>query len=347
VTEASGYSRYPSLAIDGDDNLHLAWQDDRDWGGQYAYYRMRAGSVWLEEHIVADDIASSGTPAIAVDGNGHAHIVWYQNTIYTERLFHRKFDGSTWGDTRMITDSRDVYGPTVAIDDSNWVHVAWHDKRHGNYEVFYTRYNGIDWGVDERITTASGISANSSIVVDDSGYVHLVWRDERDGDAQIYYSRKEADTWVLQTRLTKDPGQSAYPSLALAPDGALHMVWRDFRDGNYEIYHKSRGEGSAAGIVDGQPDGPCARQVEAWPNPFREAVEIRLAPDAGRRTDVSIYDVSGRLVWKRRIGPARGGRTDIVWDGHGLDGRRVAPGVYMVSLKAGKQAALAKIVMLR
>ena len=71
------------------------------------------------------------------------------------------------------------------------------------------------------------------------------------------------------------------------------------------------------------------------------------ARPAGEHTVISIYDVSGRLVWERRVRSGQDNRVSVAWDGHSSDGKQVAPGVYLVKVKAGKQTALAKIVMLK
>jgi hypothetical protein len=350
VNDASAYARYPSLAIDTDDNLHLAWQDDRAETPQYVYYKMRVGSTWLDEHIVDEDAHTSGVPAIAVDGNGHVHIVWYQNTMYSELLLYRKFDGYTWDSTYVITDSRDAYGPTVAIDDSNWVHVAWHDNRHDNYEIFYRRCNGIEWSAEDRITDAAGVSSNASVAVDDSGYVHLVWSDDRDGEAQIYYSRNKGDGWGGQARLTNAPDQSARPSLALAPDGALHLIWRDYRDGNYEIYYKTRIYGELASIEDRLVNSGLIGNLRVVPNPFTlstgSSTRIDFNLGSKARPVISVYDVAGRLVRRIGAGAMEPGRQSIVWDGTATSGGRVTQGIYFIEVSAAGHKASAKVIIL-
>jgi hypothetical protein len=67
-----------------------------------------------------------------------------------------------------------------------------------------------------------------------------------------------------------------------------------------------------------------AERLRAAPNPFRTSTRIE-APRPGR---LMIHDLAGRLVHASRIGTERG----MEWDGRGLRGEDVAPGLYFVRL---------------
>lgn len=86
----------------------------------------------------------------------------------------------------------------------------------------------------------------------------------------------------------------------------------------------------------------------AVPSPFTLGTEIAYSvPGSATRADMSIYDVSGRLVTTLVDGVATPGAAVTYWDGTDADGRRVASGVYFARLVAGDETAVRKIVLLR
>ena len=81
---------------------------------------------------------------------------------------------------------------------------------------------------------------------------------------------------------------------------------------------------------------PCAKNQIAiaspWPNPFREnACSICFVPDK-EQFDISVYDVSGRLVRSVMSGSASGDEFTAVWDGTNNQGQRVSEGCYFLRL---------------
>jgi len=82
------------------------------------------------------------------------------------------------------------------------------------------------------------------------------------------------------------------------------------------------------------------------PNPMRDFTAIRLTVPATGDVALSIVDVSGRRVRALATAPGAGPR-EIVWDGRDDAGRRVAPGVYLLRMRAGDAAWSRRLVVLR
>jgi len=61
---------------------------------------------------------------------------------------------------------------------------------------------------------------------------------------------------------------------------------------------------------------------------------------------VGVYDVTGRMVAHLLDGSVRPGRTIIEWDGLGISGRRVSPGIYIVRIHGPGGGKSAKIAIL-
>jgi hypothetical protein len=349
LTDAQYLVNNPSAAVDGNNDLHLVWQARTASLTYQIIYKRTQDGAWLPPDTLTLAYPDHRDPSIAVDGAGDIHVVWKMFTVDDPCMRYIKSDGSAWEPDISLVCRPDAGSPSLQADADGKLHLAFNDKRFGNFEVFYKHFNGSYWLPAVRLSEGPAKSIQPSVVSDGAGQVTVVWSDERNGDYtfEIYSNHFDGASWGGESRLTYAAGTSCCPSTAVDMAGRVQVIWSDNRDGNYEIYQKTRGEDASAGVVDRHPAGPASVPLAAYPNPFRETVEIRLAPGADKPIAVAVYDISGRLVWNRSIGRGPSGPTGIVWDGHGLDGNRVAPGVYMVRLKAGQQAALAKIVMLR
>jgi carboxypeptidase T len=86
---------------------------------------------------------------------------------------------------------------------------------------------------------------------------------------------------------------------------------------------------------------------EIWPNPLSEAAVIRFSIDAESKVRLDILDLMGSRV--RMLADSRmpAGLHHVRWAGEDSDGRRVAPGVYLVRLQAGNGVRVSRVVVVR
>jgi hypothetical protein len=101
----------------------------------------------------------------------------------------------------------------------------------------------------------------------------------------------------------------------------------------YRVRHAVLGELSTyvAGIA--LPTAPVALRQNV-PNPFNPSTVIPFTLARGESVNLAIYDLRGRVV--RRLvdgGTLPAGSHEVAWDGRGDDGRSVAAGVYLYSLR--------------
>lgn len=99
--------------------------------------------------------------------------------------------------------------------------------------------------------------------------------------------------------------------------------------------------------VPAPPPAAASGPPVAWPNPFRSSTTIRYALASAGTSEVTIYDVAGRLVRRLANGATAAGETQVVWDGLDDRGERVASGVYLYRLSPGTAAQGRQIVFLR
>ena len=93
-------------------------------------------------------------------------------------------------------------------------------------------------------------------------------------------------------------------------------------------------------------------RITAFPNPFRDKIEIRLHGESENRcigeTEIKIYDVAGRevrhfiLYPSSFILPAK-----LEWDGRDEAGKMLPPGVYLLKLESNGTSSVNKVILVK
>jgi len=243
LTWTSGNSRWPAIAVDSSNHIHVVCYDDTP-GNYNIYYKKSTdqGATWSTRRLSWGS-DSSGDPAIAVDSNNHIQVVWYYYpTISNAEIYHTKSTdgGISWSTKRLTWNTRHSYAPAIAADSNNHLHVVWQDSSPGNWEIFYKRSTdgGTIW-TTKRLTDNADTSSGPHVTVDSNNYLHVTWFDSTPGNKELYYTRSTNGgvTWT-DKRLTWNPGQSESPAITADSDNHLHLVWTDDTSGNQEIYYR-------------------------------------------------------------------------------------------------------------
>lgn len=105
---------------------------------------------------------------------------------------------------------------------------------------------------------------------------------------------------------------------------------------------------SPTGVHDAPSATPAAfRLFGVRPNPCTSNATFVFDLPVAALSELSVFDVSGRLVCTLVEGARPAGRHEIQWDGRNGAGSPVAAGIYVVRLNAGSGRTLTKFAMLR
>lgn len=103
----------------------------------------------------------------------------------------------------------------------------------------------------------------------------------------------------------------------------------------------------ATGSVE-YPGSPCGAGIlSSRPNPFVSATAIRFSLEEPSRVKVVLYDVAGEVVRVLVDGEVAAGDHELNWDGRGIAGKPVPPGVYFLVLESNRGAINHKVVSIR
>jgi len=256
LTWTEGWSGGPSIAIDSNDAISIAWEDVVTPGNGEIYFKRSpdGGTTWNPAKRLTWASGYSRSPALAIGSDDAVHLLWEDNTSGNFEIYYRKTTdgGATWGATQRLTwNSGSSYSPAMAIDSSNRIHIVWHDFTPNDFyaEIYYKRSTdgGTTWLPAQRMTWTSGSSLSPAIAAVSSQTIHVVWDDDTPGNNEVYHKKSTngGANWSPAKRLSWTSGQSAYSALVIDSTNAVHVIWRDYTPGNYEIYYKSSADGGA------------------------------------------------------------------------------------------------------
>ena len=84
-----------------------------------------------------------------------------------------------------------------------------------------------------------------------------------------------------------------------------------------------------------------------FPNPLNLTCEIKITTVGNEKTNLTIYDISGRKVQSLINNTLHAGSHQITWDGTDYSGKIVASGIYIFNLIQGEHAASRRATLLK
>ncbi len=239
ISQTSGNSVSPDLAVGPDGHLHAVWTDTSP--GYPAIYQADSsdGVIWSSGPVPD---ASGISPAIAVGKNGELFVVWQQRyagdaTPYEVFLCsYTSQDG--WSLPEDISNSPDVSStlPDLSASPDGTVHVVWQE---GN-DILYT------WGLPDSWAAPAHLSSGGNayaprVIVDRSGGVHAAW----DEDTAILYrhSSGSGKAWEAVETVASDDAGAMNVALATDTSDHPHVAWEG-GSGAGDVFYSAKGVAS-------------------------------------------------------------------------------------------------------
>ncbi|UCE37261.1 MAG: hypothetical protein JSW00_17580 [Thermoplasmata archaeon] len=251
---------HPSIAIDGADNIYIAWWDYRHgfFGDIYFAKSTDGGNSFSANKKVNDDVmnAAQDKPSIAVDGLGNIYIAWGDNRSgnYDIYLATSTDGGNSFSVNKKVND--DVIGakqkyPSIVADSAGNIYITWMDDRSGNYDIYFARSTdgGNTFSTNKKVNDDSGDNRQTDpcVTVDTLDNIYIAWRDGRNGNYDIYFTRTTdgGNTFSINKKVNDDAGNNDQrdPCIAVDRVGNIYIAFRDDRNGDYDIYFAKSTDG--------------------------------------------------------------------------------------------------------
>ena len=242
ISNNSGCSVSPAIAVDNAGNINVVWQDSIS--GNWDIYFSRStddGVTWSQVVKISNKTGNSYSPAIAVDSAGNINVVWQNCTPGNYKIYFSRStdDGVTWSQTVNISNnSAFSYDPAIAVDSEGSINVVWNGSI--SYDVYFSRStdDGATWSQVVNISNNSTFSTFHAIAIDRAGNINVVWSDNISGNYEIYFSRSTDDgvTWSQTVNISNNWERSYCTAIAVDRAGNINVVWWDKTPGNDEIF---------------------------------------------------------------------------------------------------------------
>ena len=188
VTNNGSLNMDVAIAIDGDNNVHLAWITTNSSNDNKIAYSTNMSGAWVTQVLAGPNLGAFGTgaaPNIAVTPGGVAHIT-YRSAAYSdykvEKTTNGVAGGSTWTIQLIPSPMTINYDGIIVIDEDSTIHVA----LNGNNgfgpgfspSTYYTKQlsGSNTWSTAQSVD----VGTNGSVFgmdIDNNGYAHIVYEE--------------------------------------------------------------------------------------------------------------------------------------------------------------------------
>jgi len=218
-----GNLRFPRMAIDTANGLHVVYEDQGSKEIMYAY-SSNYGQTWSKVNI-SNSPAAAYEPDVAVDADGNVHAVWIDNRwagVY--HLTYSKKTGGSWSAPVSIPTPYPAdfnKGPGVATTGSGSnmrVHIALYGKHNGaadnTYEVYYIRGTGTSWDPGRNLSNTGSTASYDPSITASGTSIYVAWDESTTShDIRTVASHDNGANWSSQVHVTSDTGRSRFPSI--------------------------------------------------------------------------------------------------------------------------------------
>jgi hypothetical protein len=242
----------PAVALDGEGNFVIVWQDYRNGHWDIYAQRYNCSVTPLGANFKANDdggTAVQGAPDIAVDGSGNFIITWHDDRDGSFDVYAQRYNsaGTPLSSNFKVNDdagTADQGDPAIFVDGSGNFILTWHDGRDGNDDIYVQRYDPSGTPVDANFKVnddpGTATQDHPAIAADGPGNFIITWHDERNENEDIYAQRYDSSATPLGAnfKVNDDPGATYQRNPAIALDGSGNSVitWQDWRGGYWDIY---------------------------------------------------------------------------------------------------------------
>ena len=233
IDDQAFVGNFDSLAVDGNDNLHLSHSFSGEGGEPGLRYGFFDRSSWALQVADTNGVKFTHT-SIAIDSMNLPHISYCEGlgpldveidptNVQPEgpsELRYAFFDGASWHTETLDSGGINCQFTSIALDGSDNPHISYYNP--DNSELKYATKSSGSWNV-QSADNSGIVGLHSSLALDSSGNPHISHYDSRNHD--LRYARWNGSAW--ETQRVADGGNGNLTSIALDPDDNPRILFSD------------------------------------------------------------------------------------------------------------------------
>jgi hypothetical protein len=331
--------------------------------GRYtAFIALATLVVFDRDALSVHDQISMGASNSALDISGDGNLIAYG----WPSLVLMEWTGSSYQNLWSYSAGGGYYLSRIAIsNDGSTMVSCWYNTPHNTIKVVVhdTASSTPLWIYDYPTSSGTYQEVCYDIDITDDGAYFIIgsWGDDANLNPEVHIFQRDTTPHIYYT--VDMPG-SVF-SVDIANDGSYATA------AGKHIHANVTGRGGDVVMINTDITGITTAEyddlrdesilLDVYPNPFRDVTQIRfmigeanqnISGSAGRASeyqhpDLSIYDISGRLVRDFSLATTYCLLPTVVsWDGTDQANRRLGSGVYFVQLETDERVVMEKIIKL-
>jgi hypothetical protein len=292
-------------------------------------YAVSTGGSWKFENVGAV-VGDPGFTRICVNGDGGVFISYF-NWAKTNLHVMTK-SGGTWTHELVAKGSLVGLPHSIALGSDGYPLIAYYDGDNNDLKLArYDSYSDIEVRSFAADRVQDGVRLEWSVggLSEIAGF--NLYRASAGSDADSSRAKLNGPLII---------GRSPFGYLDEVPAGRSYNYWLEV----VPVTGAPKEYGPAT--AGGSSRVKSFALAQSYPNPARDATTFTFELAEAGDVRLDVYDLSGRLVATPAAASYGDGVHDVGWN-LDVDGRRVPPGVYLYTLRAGSYMATKKLVVAR
>jgi hypothetical protein len=327
------------------------------------FLKKSCGGLTWGDSTVLDSVDFMGNPPSIIYSQGRLHAIWGMNIDGDSmgiEVFYRSSDdfGLTWSPRIFLSTPEriphivDSQFPEAYADPFGHIIVTWFDYKYGSMcgttgDILgrISTDNGTSWLEESRLTFTQSGGASSPVFLNNTFFA--VWSDywlNGCGYAKIEYATS-VDTGQSWTSPEVITGNEVFgendPFLFHYIHGNDTIFNCLFDRGNTYF---TRDKPFPTGIEPSQNSNLIDLQITVYPNAFNSSTMITFENPKGDNGEIEIFDINGRIIWKKSISGKEG---RIIWDATNEGGTKICSGIYFVRFRTTWAEKTVKVVFIK
>lgn len=191
LSHTPGTSSHPTLSVDGDRLVHVAWLDTSSGAQRPDVFAVHGSQdTWTPARNVSNTAGRSQGPDILATLNNRVYLAWMDNSRTSsvwDIYFARSQDSGAFSPPIFFDTPAESTDPSLAADGSDRLGVAWVDTSHNanRPDIFFVQSgdSGATFTQPLNMSQTPGISRVPSMVCNQDQFV-VVW-EEQEGDQHL------------------------------------------------------------------------------------------------------------------------------------------------------------------
>jgi|GEM_PF-6441229 len=236
VSNNSGDSTRPRVAVDGEGILYIVWHDSTSSQNTEILISTSddKGSSFSEPISITNNNKASLFPSINFDNEGNILVAWYQNEgdvydIYFSKSTDKGISFST--PINVSSNNSNSRYPCLDVDSNNTIYIVWHDDATetdtvNRIYISKSVNGGASFSTPKVLTPAEYSSERPVLIIDQSDALNIFYKNNSVGIFNTYMTRSvDEGESILDPQNLLSNKSSQFISALIDSNSYKYVVW--------------------------------------------------------------------------------------------------------------------------